>query len=451
MRNSARAWFDAAIWSGVGLDIQAATVKAITAMERMARSVSQTAEQQEANAQSLRDSITTIHDTSQAFQQTYASFGGEIELLPGKLSELTEATSAAVETIQAMIPVGERAISGLDVSVAAFRSAVESSFVEAAKSHQTATENLVDSVGRISESTIQLKVSSGDLQDTVNAHSNSFKNLNRSLNKQVLPAHEAFLAAISKFNGRGEGVLEQLDELHSDVVESIGQITSLAPSAAEAIAGFSASSAAFSDAVQHRFAPAADEHRENTDKLSASIDKLQKSTQGLADGETAAGDLVRLQTRLSEELGTVQESLRLAVDRLAETGADLNQSLVGDVAPSQRSLREAAKSVSDSAARLSVFVQKGIDPATKRLHRLDETLQRLTGTVDAIRDFSGARQDIENLGQSLSRAAAVSDAIAALPEQIREILEQVARTHQHQVDTQSRGGMMGWLRGRRSG
>jgi methyl-accepting chemotaxis protein len=307
----------------------------------------------------------------------------------------------------------------------------------------------VDSVGRISESTIQLKVSSSDLQDTVNAHTNSFKILNRSLNKQVLPAHEAFLAAISQFNGRAEGLLEQLDDLHGDVMESIGQITSLAPSAAEAIAGFSASSAAFSDAVRNRFAPAAEEHRENTDKLAASVDKLRKSTQGLADGETAAGDLVRLQTRLSEELGTVQESLRLAVDRLAETGTHLNQSLLDDVAPSQRSLREAAGSVSDSAARLSVFVQKGVDPATKRLYRLDETLQRLTGTVDAIRDFSGARQDIEHLSQSLSRASAVSDAIAALPEQIREVLEEVARTHQKQVDSQSRGGMMGWLRGRR--
>jgi hypothetical protein len=96
--------------------------------------------------------------------------------------------------------------------------------------------------------------------------------------------------------------------------------------------------------------------------------------------------------------------------------------------------------------RLGTFIQKGIDPATKRLFRLDETLQRLNGTVDAIRDFSGARQEIEHLSRSLAQAAAVSDAIGSLPDKLREVLEEVARTHQMQLETRSRGGMMGWLR-----
>ncbi len=323
VRNLARGWFDAAIWSGVGLDTQAATVKAITAMEKMARSVSQTAERQEETARVLCESTASIQEASSAFQQTYASFGDEVEQLPGKLAELTGAAQAAVETLQAMIPVGERAVAGLDVSVSAFRTAVESNFAEAAKSHQAATEHLVESVGRINESTIQLKVSSGDLQETVNAHSNSFKTLNRSLNKQVLPAHEAFLAAISQFNGRGEGLLEQMDGLHGEVVQSLERMTSLAPEAAQAIASFSASAAAFSDAVEHRFTPAAKEHQESTHKLSSSVGELRKSTQSLADDETVVHNLASLQTRLTKEMGAVQESLRLAVERFAEIKPDI--------------------------------------------------------------------------------------------------------------------------------
>ncbi len=449
VRNLARGWFDAAIWSGVGLDTQAATVKAITAMERMARSVTKTAERQEETARVLSESTASIQAASQAFQQTYASFGDQVEQLPGKLAELTSAAQAAVKTLQAMIPVGERAVAGLDVSVSAFRSAVESNFAEAAKSHQTATEHLVESVGRINESTIQLKVSSGDLQETVNSHTNSFKNLNRSLNKQVLPAHEAFLAAISQFNGRGEGLLEQLDGLHSEVVESLARMTTLAPEAAKGIASFNASASAFSEAVQQRFTPAAEEHQQSTHKLSSSIGELQKSTQSLADGETVVHNLTGLQTRLADELGAIQESLRQAVERFAEMGEALNQTLTGEMGPSQRAMHQAAASFAKSAGQLNQFIMQGVHPATKRLHRLDETLASLSGTVDAIRNFSDARGEIERLSESLSKAATISEAISELPTQIRDVLEEVARAHQRELESTASGGMMGWLRRKR--
>jgi uncharacterized phage infection (PIP) family protein YhgE len=446
VRNLARGWFDAAIWSGVGLDTQAATVKAISAMERMARAVTNTAERQDETARVLLDSTRSIKEASRAFQETYASFGDRVTQLPDKLAELTDAAEAAVETLQAMIPVGERAVAGLDVSVSAFRTAVESNFVEAARSHQTATESLVESVGRINESTIQLKVSSGDLQETVNSHTNSFKNLNRSLNNQVLPAHEAFLAAISQFNGRGEGLLEQLDGLHGQIVDSLTRMTSLAPAAAKAIASFNDSATSFSDAVRKRFAPAAEEHQENTRRLSASVGELRKSTESLSDGESVVHNLAGMQVRLADEMVAVQQSLRQAVEQLAQASAAFHQSVTAEMAPSQQAMHEAAASFSKSAGQLNQFVAQGIHPATKRLHRLDETLAGLAGTVEAIRDFSHVRGDIERLSASLGKASAVSEAIGQLPTQIREVLEDVARAHQRELETRSSGGMMRWLR-----
>ncbi len=416
VRYAARVWFDAAIWSNVGLDTQAATVKAIQAMEKMAKTVSEAADQEHENIRSLRDGVEAIRLAAREFQETHAGFNTQLRELPGKLAELTAGIEYAADTLDTLIPIGQRATTGMDSAVAAFRAAVEERFAEAAKTHHTSIETLAESVTRINESTLQLRVSSGDLQDTVNAHTNSFKVLNRSLQKQVLPAHEAFLAAISQFNGRAEGLLERIDSLHQEVIESIERIAALAPEADRAIAAFAGSATTFSDAVQHKFAPAADEHQDTTGKLTAAMLQLQHSTAALAEGESVVHGLVRLQARLSEDLGAAQETLRAAVNGLADTSTGLQQSFTGEMLPSQRAMHQAAAGFTDSSKQLAAFLARGLEPVTQRLMQLDQTFQSLEGAVAAIRDFAAARPDIEHLTQSLGRAAAVTDAIADLLE-----------------------------------
>jgi len=73
--------------------------------------------------------------------------------------------------------------------------------------------------------------------------------------------------------------------------------------------------------VQHKFAPAADEQLDTTEKLTTAMLELQRSTAFLAEGESVVHGLVRLQTRLSEDLGSVQQTLRTAVEGLGETSA----------------------------------------------------------------------------------------------------------------------------------
>lgn len=453
VRNAARAWFDAAIWSGVGLDTQAATVKAITAIERMAKSVVQAAEQHDASVHGLRESVAAIQQASASFQQTHALFGDELRHLPAMLQELTDAAHAAVGSLQTLLPVEQRAAAGLDVAVATFRAAVENHFVEAAKGHQASIEGFAEAIGRINETAARLHVSSADLQETVNAHTNAFKSLNRSLQKQVLPAHEGFLAAMTQFNGRAEGVLERLEALHTEVAGALDKITALGPDAAAAIAAFSASTANLSETLQHRFAPATDLHRQQVESLSAALRQMQESTKGLADGGKAVEGLVKLQTHVSQGLGTVQGELRQAVTQLTETAGALRQSFDGDVAPSQHALHDATGALRDSARHLAAFIDRGLDPVTQRLTLLDETLTRFAGTVDVIRDFTDVRHDIERLSHSLAQAAAVADAITALPDQIRTLLEEVVQTHQEQQAQQAadaRGSRWGWWRGRRT-
>lgn len=449
VRDAARTWFDAAIWRDLGLDVQAATVKAITAMQRMGRAVLKSSLQQEENAKALRKSIAKIYQSSDTFQQTYEAFGQELGELPSTLAELTDTARAAVDTLGSLIPVGERAVLGMDVSVSAFTEAVERQFVEAAKTHQGTIEGIAESVGRINESTMQLKVSSSDLQETVNAHTNAFKNLNRSLQKQVLPAHEGFLAAISKFSGQADGLLDRLDNLHSEVIGSIEKMTSLAPNASEAVTRFAGSAEAFSDAVNHSFKAAADEHRENTDRLAESVGGLEKSAEGLNQGSAAVEDLLKLHMELGRELEATGGSLREAIGQLSETGVALRRSMESEVAPSQRSMQAAADSFSGSAQQLAAFVEQGLDPVTERLTKMDGTLANLANTVEAIQDFANVRQDIDHLSQALSQAATVADAIASLPDQIRTVLEGVAEAQRQQAMANSKGGLRSLFRGRR--
>jgi hypothetical protein len=112
-------------------------------------------------------------------------------------------------------------------------------------------------------------------------------------------------------------------------------------------------------------------------------------------------------------------------------------------------MHEASQSFSESARQLKEFIACGVHPATRHLQQLDQTLARLAETVRAIQDFSAARQDIERLNGSLGKAACVSEAIGGLPDQIRTILEDIARSHQQQLESRAAGGMTAWLLGRR--
>ena len=149
---------------------------------------------------------------------------------------------------------------------------------------------------------------------------------------------------------------------------------------------------------------------------------------------------------LEREIEPAQETLRAAIDKIATVGDSFQGTVDAHIAPSHRALSDATGSFAASAGRLASFIEDGLDPVTQRLTAFDQTLSRLEGTVDAIRDFSQVREEVEELSASLSQAAGVAKAIADLPDQIRNILEELVAAQHHEIN--SRGNLLTWIRGR---
>jgi ABC-type transporter Mla subunit MlaD len=124
--------------------------------------------------------------------------------------------------------------------------------------------------------------------------------------------------------------------------------------------------------------------------------------------------------------GPLQESLVGTAKELTEAGKLLRRSIESDMAPSQRTMRDSAASFSHAAEQLSNFMNEGLVPATRELSTLHDTLRGLEEAVVSIRTFSQSRGDIDRLNETLAHSAEISDAIATLPDQLREVLEQNA-------------------------
>lgn len=334
LRMTARTWFDAVIWSSVGLDTQAATVKAIAAIEKMATSISSSADQQAENAGRLVESTTAMRAAADEFREMVLAMGTDVKGLPETLAELRKATAASASALEELIPVGQRAVAGLDVSVAAFRSTVDHEFIEAAKKHHSSINGLTDSVSQISDSSRQV--------------------------------------------------------------------------------------------------------------LGESAEQLQESAMSLTEAAQLLTKLLGEQAGVTSEVSTMQESVRTAVAQLADAGSKLQETVQSDVGPSQRELHAAATSFTGSAKKLAKFIDKGLEPATRQLTELHTTLSGLESTVRTMREFNEAGTDIKRLAESMQRASEVADAIADLPSQIRETLDQHA-SDQAELAV-ARSGLGSWFR-----
>lgn len=333
LRMRARTWFDAVIWSSVGLDTQAATVKAITAIEKMATSISASADQQSENAGRLVETTTAMRAAADEFREMVQAMGTDVKGLPETLAELRKATAASASALEELIPVGQRAVAGLDVSVAAFRSTVDHEFIEAAKKHRSSIDGLTDSVSEISASSRQV--------------------------------------------------------------------------------------------------------------LGESAEQLQESAMAVAEAAKLLTKLLGEQSGVASEVTSMQETVRTAVDQLSDAGRKLQATVQSDVGPSQKELHEAASSFAASADRLTAFIDKGLEPATKRLTKLHTTLSGLESTVRTMQQFNEAGADIQELSDAMQRAAQSADAIADLPGQLRELLDQHAA---EQAELAASRGLGSWFR-----
>jgi ABC-type transporter Mla subunit MlaD len=173
------------------------------------------------------------------------------------------------------------------------------------------------------------------------------------------------------------------------------------------------------------------------------MERLREMADTASHGTTTLNSILQEVSQLAGQTKTTQEALVEATQNLSEVGRQLRQSLTSDVAPSQRALHDITTSLVESSAQLSNFVGEGVKPATRQLATLHQTLTGLSGTVDAIKEFSSARADIDRLNDTLARASKIADAISALPDQIRQILEQSVNHHANTAE--SSGRLMTWF------
>jgi hypothetical protein len=372
LRMTARTWFDAAIWSHVGLDTQAATVKAIAAIERFAHSVGESADRQAASTGRMEATTESMRGAASQFGAVVQSFGAEMKGVPQTLFDLRNATAVSAEALKELILVGGRAVANLDVSVAAFRTTIDREFADAAKLHLRSSQALAESVLHIGDTTESLKSGSEELKQIAQSSAASTEQINDSLRQHLVGANR---------------------KLHDAVQTLAGQIAGLS----EVASGLSAS-------------------------VEATAEEFDKAA------------------------GSTREALAGTAKGLSDAGKQLRGTIESDLAPSQRTMHDAAASFAGSARQLSEFIEQGLGPATRELAALHHTMAGLGDAVHSIQQFSHARADIDRLTETLARAAEITDAIAALPEQLREVLEQTVR--RSGASANSRLGIRTWLGGR---
>jgi hypothetical protein len=435
LRLAAREWFDAVVWRHIGLDTQAATVKAVRAIERLASSVTDASARHDASSNRIAQTSQSMKDAGAQFGQVVKSFATEIRGIPESLSEVRRSTSAAAASLDELIQIGTRAVANLDVSVAAFRSSLDRDFATAAQLHFKSSRTLSESVGRISEAAELLKSGASDMKQTTQAGAASFEKLDDSIRQQIVPANRRFHEAVQELSGQASAISKVARDLSSHVEATASELDK---TAGRLVPSFSS----FCDTVDQRLGPAVIQQGKQFESIGQSIERLREVAESMSEGMRGLRTMLEEFSLAVGRTGPLQESLAGTAKELTEAGKHLRRSIEGDMAPSQRTMRDSAASVATAAAQLSEFTQQGLVPATRELATLHDTLRGLEEAVASIRNFSHARADIDRLNATLARSAEISDALAALPDQLREILDQ--RTN-HSAGLNLPGRVRTWL------
>jgi hypothetical protein len=154
-----------------------------------------------------------------------------------------------------------------------------------------------------------------------------------------------------------------------------------------------------------------------TEGIPAALCDVQRTTAAAAD---TLEELIRVGSRAVANLDVSVAAFRSTLDHEFAAGAKLQR----------RSSRALAKSVeqiasyANTTAQLSEFVTQGIAPATSQLAEFGATLAGLKNAIETMKRGIDTHDDINRLNDTLARAADISDAISALPEQFRSVLEQ---------------------------
>jgi methyl-accepting chemotaxis protein len=259
--------------------------------------------------------------------------------------------------------------------------------------------------------------------------------------KALQSAASQFQDVVLSFRNEIKGIPQALCDLRDATAASAAMLQEMLPAGQRAVANLDVSVSAFRTIIDREFGDAAKLHFRSSKMLSDSVGHLHDSTDQL---KTRVAEMAQGAEVHAASLERIDETLTTAAKELAGASGRLRSAIESDFGPSQHAISRTSTSFAQTAERLNAFVDEGLQPAARELGALHHTLSGLKQTVASIHDFSESRADIDQLLEALSRASEVADAIAALPEQIREVVEQSGLPPRERENA----GRKVWLRAR---
>ena len=411
LRITARQWFDASIWGVMEDETESSNAEVLDAISGVAESLNQSVAQQGENAQVMANATELFNKAAGDLSLVADSFHGQLDGIPENLGKLGVALQAAVEAVASIGPKGQEIISGLDVSVSAFRTAIDMNFNPAVRRHEASIQSLADFVELMKDSsdkiahTTQNLANGSDSLANVIADQESFRSgLMTSLEADVLPAHAELRRAAESIGNVAGDLTNQVRAFANSVESILSQVNSVTPAMERATGDLVPAVSAFRRIVEGQLDHVATDQLAAVQSLSTSAERLQELTRTLQRSGDSMGDLLGKQAHMNDEISSVGNSWRRSLDE--------------QVLPAQKSLHDSVHSFSDSADRLAKFINQGLDPVTQRLVAMDESLRELKTVADSLRGLADVRQEITQLSDSLKSAARMAEVVGELPEQI---------------------------------
>lgn len=436
LRMLARMWFDTVIWRNLQLDSSAATAKAVAAIEQFTRSITDSAERHDASSGRLEGSTAAMQNAATLFQETMTSFNAEIKEILRALSELRNVAAVSASALEELIPVGKRAVANLDVSVAAFRTTIDREFAAAAQLHDHSSKVLAESIQHIGDSTQLLKSSSDEVKQTAQSNAVVFERMDDALRQHFVPGIQQFFEAMPALTDQ-VAVWRNVASALSDNVNAVaGELNKLAT-------GILPSVTSACDGVDRRIGQSVAEHGKQVESIGSSTIQLRETADRILAGNAALNALLNECVQFADRAVAIQETLTDTAQGLAGAGNHLQRTIESYVVPTQRAAHETATSFAQSAEQLTDFIEHGLGPTLEQLAMLRETLAGLEDAVNSVKEVSHAGDNIDRLTEALIQVGDITDGIATLPTQIREVLEQNA-DHNASL-AKSRGGLSSWI------
>jgi ABC-type transporter Mla subunit MlaD len=314
LRTKARDWFDANVWNRIDNRPQEVQDKLVDAMASLAASVNESAAQHTENAGVLQSATAQIGQAADDLGQSIASLGSQLKDLPQTFSSLRSVLSRATSTIEEAGIKGQQIVCGLDVSVSAFRSAVDHCFLPATQDHKSLVESLARSVQYMEQSVKCLAAGSQTISDVLAAHDRFNGSLYGSLESNLLPAQQDLRKATSSLRTATRALAQEMKTLRAAVETSCGHVDSYAPTVQRATDELLPAAGTIRRIVDGELTPVISDHRVAVQSLAASAGQLEQAVRSLQNTAATIEVLTRHQIQAGQNLASVGQSWRQVLE-----------------------------------------------------------------------------------------------------------------------------------------